>query len=128
MLADGSRLLTRQNVHGYARTSNAAQGLTVDEVFLAGPISHEGLYVSATRGREAICVFVPDREAFLDAAGLKSEARMSALEFERQRAMGMDLRSVLARGWRHLLHVHACITMLVRRESPVSGTIQRARC
>ncbi len=121
MLADGSRLLTRQVVHGYALTSHAAQGLTVDKVFLAGAISREGLYVSATRGREAIRVFVPDREAFLDAAGLKSEARMSALEFERQRAMGMDLRSVLARGWRHLRHVHACIAMQVRRPSPIDA-------
>ena len=56
-------------------TSHAAQGLTVDKVFVAGAISHEGLYVSATRGREAIRVFVPDREAFLAAAELRSEAR-----------------------------------------------------
>ena len=121
MLADGSRLLTRQVVHGYALTSHAAQGLTVDKVFLAGAISHEGLYVSATRGREAIRVFVPDRAAFLDAIGLKSEARMSALEFERQRAKGMDLRSVLARGWRHLRHVHACIAMQMRRPSLIDA-------
>ena len=121
MLADGSRLLTRQVVHGYAVTSHAAQGLTVDQVFLAGAISREGLYVSATRGREAIRVFVPDRAAFLDAAGLKSEARMSAMEFERQRAIGMDLRSVLTRGWRHLLHVHACSTAPARRQSLIEA-------
>ena len=42
-LADGSLLLTRQVVHGYALTSHAAQGLTVDKVFLAGAISGEGL-------------------------------------------------------------------------------------
>ncbi|MBI4622646.1 MAG: hypothetical protein HY736_05400 [Verrucomicrobia bacterium] len=112
---------TRQIVHSYALTSHAAQGLTVDKVFLVGAMSREGLYVSATRGREAIRVFVPDREAFLDAAGLKSEARMSALEFERQREMGMDLRSVLARGWRHLRHVHACIAMHARRPSPIAA-------
>jgi len=83
VLADGSTLLGRQLVHGYAMTSHAAQGLTVDKVFVAGASSREGLYVSATRGRESIRVFVPDREAFLDAAGLKSEARISALEFSR---------------------------------------------
>ena len=33
---------------------------------------------------------------------------MSALEFVRQHALGTDLRSVLARGWRHLLHVRTC--------------------
>ncbi|MEY2881226.1 MAG: ATP-dependent RecD-like helicase, partial [Verrucomicrobiota bacterium] len=108
VLADGSRLRTREVVHGYALTSHAAQGLTVDKVFLAGAMSLEGLYVSATRGREAIRVFVPDREAFLAATGLKSEARTSAVEFVRQHALGMDLPSVLARGWRHLLHVRAC--------------------
>ena len=55
----------------------------MDHVFIAGAVSREGLYVSATRGREGIRIFVPDREAFLDTAGLKSEARMSALEFLR---------------------------------------------
>ena len=81
--------------------------VTVDKVFVAGAISREGLYVSATRGREAIRIFVPDREAFLAAANLKNEARISALEFARQYLLGTDLRSVLARGWRHLLHVRA---------------------
>lgn len=85
VLADGSTLGTRLVVHGYALTSHAAQGLTVDHVFLAGASSQEGLYVSATRGREGIRIFVPDREAFLGAIGLRSEARMSALEFARLR-------------------------------------------
>ncbi len=85
VLADGSTLHSRQAVHGYAMTSHAAQGLTVDHVFVAGAVSREGLYVSATRGRAGIRIFVPDREAFLDAAGLRSEARMSALEFARLR-------------------------------------------
>ena len=107
VLADGSTLYTRQVVHGYAMTSHAAQGLTVDKVFVAGAISQEGLYVSATRGREGIRVFVPDREEFLRAGGLRSEARMSALEFMRQHALGTDLASVMARGWRHLLRVRA---------------------
>jgi conjugative relaxase-like TrwC/TraI family protein len=107
VLADGSTLHTRQVVHGYAMTSHAAQGLTVDNVFLAGATSREGLYVSATRGREGIRVFVPDRDTFLNAAGLKGEARMSALEFVRQHALGTDLRSVMARGWRHVMHVRA---------------------
>ena len=107
VLADGSTLYTRQVVHGYAMTSHAAQGLTVDKVFVAGAISQEGLYVSATRGREGIRVFVPDREEFLRAGGLRSEARMSALEFIRQHTLGTDLASVIARGWRHLLRVRA---------------------
>lgn len=66
-------------------TSHAAQGLTVDHVFIAGAASEEGLYVSATRGRVGIRIFVPDREEFLTAAGLRREARMSALEFAQLR-------------------------------------------
>ena len=107
VLADGATLHTRQVVHGYAMTSHAAQGLTVDKVYVAGATSQEGLYVSATRGRESIRVFVPDREAFLHAGGLKGEARMSALEFMRRHALGTDLASVMARGWRHLMQVRA---------------------
>ena len=107
VLADGSTLHTRQVVHGYAMTSHAAQGLTVDKVFVAGAISQEGLYVSATRGREGIRIFVPDREAFIHAGGLRSEVRMSAMEFMRQHALATDLASVMARGWRHLTRVRA---------------------
>jgi hypothetical protein len=85
VLADGSTLQGRQAVAAYATTSHAAQGLTVDHVFIAGAASQEGLYVSATRGRMGIRIFVPDREEFLNAAGLRREARMSALEFAQLR-------------------------------------------
>lgn len=86
-------------------TSHAAQGLTVDKVFLAGAASREGLYVSATRGREAIRVFVPDRESFLEGAGLRSENRLSATELVRRQVVGLDLQSLLARGWRYLQRI-----------------------
>ena len=85
VLADGSTLQGRQAVAAYATTSHAAQGLTVDHVFIAGAASQEGLYVSATRGRLGIRIFVPDREEFLNGAGLRREARMSALEFAQLR-------------------------------------------
>ena len=111
-LADGCTLKSRQVVHGYAMTSHAAQGLTVDKVFLAGAVSREGLYVSATRGREGVRIFVPDRAAFLDAAGLKSEARMSATEFARRHRLQTGLRATLARGWRHLQHMRAIIARI----------------
>ena len=111
-LADGCTLKSRQVVHGYAMTSHAAQGLTVDKVFLAGAVSREGLYVSATRGREGVRIFVPDRAAFLDAAGLKSEARMSATEFARRHRLQTGLRATLARGWRHLQHMRAVIARI----------------
>jgi conjugative relaxase-like TrwC/TraI family protein len=127
VLADGSTLLARQFVHGYAMTSHAAQGLTVDRVFVAGAISREGLYVSATRGREGIRLFVPDRAAFLEAAGLKGETRMSALEFLRQHALGTNLEAVMARGWRHLIHVRAHFLAKHRRPKSRDITLQAER-
>ncbi len=107
VLADGSTLHSRQVAYGYALTSHASQGITVDKVFLAGAASREGLYVAATRGRESVRIFVPDREAFLDAAGLRSEARTSALEFSR--AIRPALRTHLARALNYLQQVRAHI-------------------
>jgi conjugative relaxase-like TrwC/TraI family protein len=107
VLQDGSILHTRQVAYGYALTSHASQGITVDKVFLAGAVSREGLYVAATRGRESVRIFVPDREAFLDAAGLRSEARTSALEFTR--SFRPALRPFLARAWNYLQQARAQI-------------------
>ena len=83
--------------------------------------------MSATRGREGIRLFVPDRERLLAAAGLKSEARMSALEFVRQHALGADLRSVLARGWRHLLHVRTCFLAIHPPRLALESALETAR-
>ncbi|MDI1336602.1 MAG: MobF family relaxase [Lacunisphaera sp.] len=110
VLADNSTLLTRQVAYGYALTSHAAQGVTVDKVFLAGAASREGLYVSATRGRESVRIFVPDRREFLDAAGLRSEARTSALEFTRHLHLREGLLTHLARAWGYLDHVRTQVT------------------
>ncbi len=107
VLSDGATLRSRQVAYGYALTSHAAQGLSVDKVFLAGAASREGLYVAATRGRESVRIFVPDREQFLDAAGLRSEARTSALEFARHRSLKPTLRTHLARAWNYLQRVRA---------------------
>lgn len=105
VLQDGSTLHSRQVAYGYALTSHAAQGITVDKVFLAGAASREGLYVAATRGRESVRIFVPDREDFLDAVGLRSEVRTSALEFTR--SIRPALRSHLVRAWIYLQQVRA---------------------
>ncbi len=109
VLDDGATLRSRQVAYGYALTSHASQGITVDKVFMAGAASREGLYVAATRGRESVRIFVPDREAFLDAAGLRSEARTSALEFTRHREIRPAFRSHLARAWSYLQQVRAQI-------------------
>ncbi len=115
LLADGSTLRSRQLEYGYALTSHAAQGVTVDRVFLAGAATREGLYVAATRGRESLRIFVPDREAFLDAQGLRSEARTSALEFTRHHSVPPPLRPHLARAWHYLGHLRSLITDYLSR-------------
>ncbi len=109
VLRDGSTLRSRQVAYGYALTSHASQGTTVDKVFLAGAATREGLYVAATRGRESVRIFVPDREQFLDAAGLRSEARTSAMEFTRHREIRPAFRSHLVRAWSYLQQVRAQI-------------------
>ena len=111
VLQDGSILRTRQVAYGYALTSHASQGVTVDKVFLSGAASREGLYVAATRGRESVRIFVPDREDFLDAAGLRSEARTSALEFTR--SIRPELRTHLARAWNYLQQVRAQVVAYI---------------
>jgi conjugative relaxase-like TrwC/TraI family protein len=105
VLEEGYILRSRQVAYGYALTSHASQGTTVDKVFLAGAASCEGLYVAATRGRESVRIFVPDREQFLDAVGLRSEARTSAIEFIRHRSIHPTLRNHLARAWSYLQYV-----------------------
>jgi ATP-dependent exoDNAse (exonuclease V) alpha subunit len=83
-LADGRTIATRQLTHGYAMTSHGAQGVTCDRVFVAGTMSRQGLYVSASRGRESATFYTADKEGFLESAGLRSEERQSALEFSRE--------------------------------------------
>lgn len=72
--------------HGYAATSHASQGATVDRVFIAQssasfPASNkEQFYVSASRGRESVKIYTDDKAALRDAIG-GSSARLSATEF-----------------------------------------------
>ncbi|MGH0028956.1 MAG: ATP-dependent DNA helicase, partial [Myxococcota bacterium] len=76
--------------HGYCVTSHAAQGKTVDRVFVAQSAAafrantREQFYVSVSRGRESIAVFTDDREALRSQIS-RSAARMSASEFARAR-------------------------------------------
>jgi conjugative relaxase-like TrwC/TraI family protein len=98
-LADGREIATRQLTHGYAMTSHGAQGVTCDKAFVAGVMSKQGLYVSASRGREAVTFYTPHKETFLESAGAHSEERESALEFAREaeleQAMGADRLSLM---------------------------------
>jgi conjugative relaxase-like TrwC/TraI family protein len=71
--------------HGYVVTSHASQGKTVDKVFIAlgqesfAAANREQLYVSVSRGREAVKLYTDDKAAMMDAVK-HSSARMSASE------------------------------------------------
>jgi conjugative relaxase-like TrwC/TraI family protein len=71
--------------HGYASTSHASQGKTTDIPLVAVSseslvaANREQLYVSVSRGREAVRIYTDDKEA-LRAAIQMSSARLSATE------------------------------------------------
>jgi len=90
-LADGREIATRQLTHGYAMTSHGAQGATCDKAFVAGVMSKQGLYVSASRGRESVTFYTSDKEAFVVDMDLRSEERQSALEFSRETKLELTL-------------------------------------
>jgi len=71
--------------YGYASTSHAAQGKTVDKVFVAmgqdalAAASREQFYVSVSRGREAVRLYTDDKASMIDAVQ-GSATRLSASE------------------------------------------------
>jgi len=76
--------------HGYVVTSHASQGKTVDVPLVAlgsesfAAANREQLYVSLSRGREAVRLYTDDKAAMMEAVQ-SSGARMSATEL-----MGVD--------------------------------------
>jgi len=109
VLSDGRTLPAtyRTFTHGYAVTSHAAQGKTVDEVLVVASsrslpaVSQQQFYVSISRGRERCQVFTDDTERLRSHVTHSSE-RLAAVEavVHRQRFI---LR-VLQRGHRFLKH------------------------
>ena len=71
--------------HGYVVTSHAAQGKTVDRVFIGQSSqswpasSREQFYVSASRGRRQVTVYTDDKDALRDAIR-RSDPRLAATE------------------------------------------------
>ena len=90
--------------HGYAVTSHAAQGKTVDEVLVVASsrslpaINQEQFYVSISRGRETCQVFTDDAE-MLRSHVTRSSARLAAIEAMPQRDF---FQTILQRGNRFL--------------------------
>jgi hypothetical protein len=106
LLADGRVIPSdyRTFTHGYAVTSHAAQGKTVDEVLVVASsrslpaINQEQFYVSISRGRERCQVFTDDTE-LLRSHVTHSSARLAAVEAMPQRDF---LKTILQRGNRFL--------------------------
>lgn len=71
--------------HAYCITSHAAQGKTVDHVFILQPeatfpaTNSEQFYVSVSRGREGVTIYTNDKAALLEHA-LQSGHRQAAIE------------------------------------------------
>jgi conjugative relaxase-like TrwC/TraI family protein len=109
LLADGRVLpkTYRTFTHGYAVTSHAAQGKTVDEVLLVAsarslPAVHrEQFYVSISRGRDACRVFTDDAE-MLRSHVTHSSARLAAIEAVPVLRQRNFLQAVMKRGQRFL--------------------------
>ncbi|MGI8604679.1 MAG: MobF family relaxase, partial [Verrucomicrobiales bacterium] len=86
-LTDGRLIRPGYNTftHGYALTSHAAQGKTVDSIFLVAtarslPAVHrEQFYVSVSRGRDECRVFTDDKE-LLRRHVTRSSTRLAAVE------------------------------------------------
>jgi conjugative relaxase-like TrwC/TraI family protein len=109
VLADGRVIPAgyRTFTHGYAVTSHAAQGKTVDEVLVVASsrslpaINQEQFYVSISRGRERCQVFTDDAES-LHSHVTHSSTRLAAIEARPVRSQRGFLESILQRGNRFL--------------------------
>jgi conjugative relaxase-like TrwC/TraI family protein len=93
--------------HGYAVTSHAAQGKTVDTVLVVASsrsltaINQQQFYVSISRGRDACRVFTDDAE-MLRSHVTRSSARLAAVEVVPSVQHGKFILNVLQRGHRFL--------------------------
>jgi Viral (Superfamily 1) RNA helicase len=97
----------RTFTHGYAVTSHAAQGKTVDEVLVVASsrslpaINQQQFYVSISRGRDACRVFTDDAE-MLRSHVTRSNARLAAIEAMPVLPHRNFLQTILQRGHRFL--------------------------
>jgi ATP-dependent exoDNAse (exonuclease V) alpha subunit len=109
VLADGRVIPQnyRTFTHGYAVTSHAAQGKTVDEVMVVASsrslpaINQQQFYVSISRGRDACRVFTDDTE-MLRSHVTRSSARLAAVEVVPRVHSQKFIQTILERGHRFL--------------------------
>jgi ATP-dependent exoDNAse (exonuclease V) alpha subunit len=133
ILADGRVIPSnyRTFTHGYAVTSHAAQGKTVDEVLVVvssrslPAINQEQFYVSISRGRERCQIFTDDAER-LHSHVTHSSARLAAVEVVPPVHRRKFILNVLQRGHRFLKQFRQRLglqqTILPDRRSPQTKT------
>lgn len=115
--------------HGYVVTSHAAQGMTVDRVFIAQSAasfpasSREQFYVSCSRGREQARIFTDDKAA-LKAAVDETSQRMAAVELAQAGEIraGGQMRGFLLR---HLERMRRIRWLGRMREATKTATASR---
>jgi hypothetical protein len=126
LLADGRVIPAdyRTFTHGYAITSHAAQGKTVDEVLVVASsrslpaINQEQFYVSISRGRERCQIFTDDSD-LLRSHVTDSSARLAAIEAMPARSQRDFLQTILQRGNRFLKQFRQRLTQSISIESTV---------
>jgi hypothetical protein len=98
--------------YGYAVTSHAAQGKTVNKVFIGlssqsfGAANQRSFYVPVTRGREQAVIFTDDKKALL-AAVQRPDEPLSATEFTQSRRPAQLMRARLGK---HLAYLRRLAT------------------
>ena len=118
----------RTFTHGYAVTSHAAQGKTVDEVLIVAsalslPAVHqEQFYVSISRGRDRCRIFTDDADLLRSHVN-RSSTRLAAVEaVSRERLQA----SIWQRSYRFLKTLRQRVTQF-RSLSPRKGIIHPPR-
>ncbi|MFC5410831.1 MobF family relaxase [Larkinella bovis] len=100
--------------HGYCLTSHAAQGKTVDEVFIAQPASTfvatnlNQFYVSVSRARDGVHIYTDDKASLLAHASELGD-RLSALELVKRKKPSRK-----------------AVEQVIRTSKPVAVNVKRA--
>jgi hypothetical protein len=126
LLADGRVIPQnyRTFTHGYAVTSHAAQGKTVDEVLVVASsrsllaVSREQFYVSISRGRERCRIFTDDSD-LLRSHVTDSSARLAAVEAMPARSPRDFLQIILQRGNRFLKRFRQRVAQAISTERSI---------
>lgn len=114
--------------HGYAVTSHAAQGKTVNKVFIGlgsqsfGATNQRSFYVPVTRGREQAVVFTDNKKDLLQAIQRPDEP-LSATEFVQSRRPVKSLRQRLGKHLAYMARLAAFAQLHEPR--PQAPQIQR---